>query len=400
MPFVAECVFCNGKVRVPDHAVGWSIPCPKCGSSFTVAKSANQSQAVAKTKDPTATSSARTVLSNTPLPPTKASSAPTPVSGRSTGNVPPPSAPIVPLKRSGKSSGWFGKGSKKQLNGLGVAALFCGSFSLCFVMLPVVAALVPALYWLAYVSGIWILPVAGFGVFMGVLGLVAPKQPHVSGKFLPGFGLGVNVIALTFCVIGLRWLVNPPPVPAPAVIVSPPGKVTFMPAGDSGGGSPALIEESEYTDATRGSLLKDGIRVRVKKVELKELPLGPGKGATKTKDKYLVIAVQISNAGGDVNSQYRSWRGSEHQGHVEMSKKKLEVKTPKDFKPEFLFGVAQAHLPPQRIIEDVLVCEWPKDMPLTRADDLYVELPSAAFGRPGKLHFLVPKTMIAESEKQ
>src|SRR5690242_15756916 len=37
MPFLAECVFCKGKVRVPDHALGRSVACPRCGSSFTLA---------------------------------------------------------------------------------------------------------------------------------------------------------------------------------------------------------------------------------------------------------------------------------------------------------------------------------------------------------------------------
>ena len=35
MPFIAECLFCKGKVRVPDSADGWSIECPRCGNSFT-----------------------------------------------------------------------------------------------------------------------------------------------------------------------------------------------------------------------------------------------------------------------------------------------------------------------------------------------------------------------------
>src|SRR5438105_1226243 len=37
MPFVAECILCKHRVRVPDHALGASGRCPRCASYFTLA---------------------------------------------------------------------------------------------------------------------------------------------------------------------------------------------------------------------------------------------------------------------------------------------------------------------------------------------------------------------------
>jgi eukaryotic-like serine/threonine-protein kinase len=33
--FPAQCPFCSARVRIPDRALGASVPCPHCGSSFT-----------------------------------------------------------------------------------------------------------------------------------------------------------------------------------------------------------------------------------------------------------------------------------------------------------------------------------------------------------------------------
>ena len=35
MPFVAQCPYCPALLRLPDAALGASIPCPKCQNSFT-----------------------------------------------------------------------------------------------------------------------------------------------------------------------------------------------------------------------------------------------------------------------------------------------------------------------------------------------------------------------------
>jgi hypothetical protein len=37
--FLAQCPFCTSRIRVPDKALGASIPCPHCSSSFTAVPS-------------------------------------------------------------------------------------------------------------------------------------------------------------------------------------------------------------------------------------------------------------------------------------------------------------------------------------------------------------------------
>jgi len=41
MPFVAECIMCRQKVRVPDRGAGASVQCPRCKSYFTAAAESN-----------------------------------------------------------------------------------------------------------------------------------------------------------------------------------------------------------------------------------------------------------------------------------------------------------------------------------------------------------------------
>jgi hypothetical protein len=38
MPFVVQCPFCSVKANVPDHAHGGVGKCPRCGSSFSMAR--------------------------------------------------------------------------------------------------------------------------------------------------------------------------------------------------------------------------------------------------------------------------------------------------------------------------------------------------------------------------
>src|SRR5438105_379954 len=37
MSFIAQCIFCKHKVKVPDEALGASVRCKKCDNSFTLA---------------------------------------------------------------------------------------------------------------------------------------------------------------------------------------------------------------------------------------------------------------------------------------------------------------------------------------------------------------------------
>lgn len=64
MPFIAECLFCHAKVRVPDESEGMSVTCPRCGDSFTLAPMANQPKVTAQQlrSPPTAATAAATVL--------------------------------------------------------------------------------------------------------------------------------------------------------------------------------------------------------------------------------------------------------------------------------------------------------------------------------------------------
>ena len=44
MPFITACPFCPSKMKVPDKVLGASLPCPRCGSYFTVARAEEVSE--------------------------------------------------------------------------------------------------------------------------------------------------------------------------------------------------------------------------------------------------------------------------------------------------------------------------------------------------------------------
>src|SRR5438105_11263374 len=66
MPFVAECILCGQKLRLPDRATGASVQCPRCKSYFTAA--AEDDRLPAKQVSGTATSSIEKSALPTPVP--------------------------------------------------------------------------------------------------------------------------------------------------------------------------------------------------------------------------------------------------------------------------------------------------------------------------------------------
>jgi hypothetical protein len=45
MSFITRCPYCKGRVRLPGHAHGHSVTCPRCGNAFTVARPEDRPEA-------------------------------------------------------------------------------------------------------------------------------------------------------------------------------------------------------------------------------------------------------------------------------------------------------------------------------------------------------------------
>ncbi len=214
MPFVAECLFCRGKVRVPDSAEGLSISCPRCGCSFTVVP---LDDAPAEAPLPA------------PLPQAIA--------------VAPAASPGSPARLQQAPNLAPADEGTQSLPPVGVLSVFLASVGLAFLSLP---GLRP-----------FTLTVGGLALAAGILGCAASGPSHRGGLFFPATGA---VLGLAVLVVAGFWpgLLSPTPLAAyketPTDLTSPRAVPV---AGE--GAQPA----PEWVDAATHSVEQGDLRVRV-----------------------------------------------------------------------------------------------------------------------------------------
>jgi hypothetical protein len=336
-PFVAECLFCHGKVRLPGHAVGMSISCPRCGCSFTVVP---QEGATAEVSLPA-------------LPPSSAVHAALPA-GRA----------LPDLATSNTSA-------KRILSPLGVVSVCLASIALALLSLPALRPIT--------------LVLGGLALTAGVLGLAPGGDAHRGRVVFPAAGA---VLAVPVLVIAAFWpnLLNPTP---PAEFTAPSPDVT-------GPLAVPLVGEGkqpapEWVDASTHYAQLGDLRVRVLRVTLgpvasanREVPPGA--------DELLQISFRVYNAGTTRRLDYRSWSQPVAPGEEAVVLKDDRGQTYRLHS----FGAAEAAGPvrstsiaPLRPIEDVLVFDPPK----TKVEYLRLELPAAAVGDAGTLRLHVPRSL-------
>ncbi len=343
MPFIAECLFCHRKLRVPDHAAGWSFPCPRCGNSFTLVGSPESTTTAHPGPD------AATAVSAAPLPVT----AP-PVMATA---LPP--LPRVPAR-------------PRRVSYLGLASFLLASLGLLCASLPPVEALS--------------LPLAGLGLLLGGLGILLASGPAL---VLPGAGVVVSVGVL---VVAGFWPELLDPTRAPAV--ARPGPVLQMPVG-KGNGLAQPAEEEEWVDASRDAVQQGDVRVRVLSAAVQGVDfkaLGPAR-----RERCLVLALRVYNVGGERRVAYASW--AEVGAGREADAPRLRDDLGRTYRRRPLGAgvtlaghVAQATLPPGRHVDDLLVFET---VPAGR-DDLRLELPASACGATGTWRLRLPRSMVVE----
>src|SRR5262249_54877147 len=149
MPFIARCPFCSTQVNAPDKAVGYSIPCPRCGSHFTLAP-------IQSIPAPARAATAATAAIVPAPPPTvphdgpRLPPAPAPVFQQPEPTAPAPDwGPLLLDSPTAPGQRW--------VRLVGIAALFVGSLALLF-------ASIPFLNWLT-------LPLSGLGLLLGLVGV-------------------------------------------------------------------------------------------------------------------------------------------------------------------------------------------------------------------------------------
>src|SRR5262249_30404817 len=134
MPFIAECTFCKGKVRVPDTSAGLGMSCPRCGNFFTLAATTS-----ASAPPPRITRNARHEKAEAPRASVDGPAPPAGLAAQSARNaappedhveaVPQPEPALPPLPLPPVADGPEPPGAK-YLDPVGVVALLLGSGAL------------------------------------------------------------------------------------------------------------------------------------------------------------------------------------------------------------------------------------------------------------------------------
>ena len=365
MPIIAQCKFCNQKVRAPDQAAGVSICCPKCRNYFTIAPT----EAVPNT------AAANTSGGWTPAASEPASLFPVeemlPLNG-ALDYVPPPPRPRLHEDADADSSAASEQGGwRRHIHPGGVVALW-------LVALALVAASFPGWRWLVV-----LLCANGFLTALGAF--LVTFLSHRPRPIVPAVG-GVLALALLGTVLifpgwlNERWAMDFP-VPEPDLnlqeLVSSDNTVKIRD-----------LTADDWVNADKQALRQGDLLIRVDKVVV-----GKVEGL---EQPCLQITLVIANVGmrlrtyhgqgiGDQVPLLRDQQGrkfqSWHLGDGEVAEKAGQLPT--------------VSVLSDQEVQDVLLF----NLPDPDAGDLRLELPAAAWERKGTCRFLIPQTLLMNKDE-
>jgi hypothetical protein len=333
MAFLSECLFCKKKVRVSDRALGQSITCPRCGSSFTLAPMANPPPEVQLRKAPVGAAG----------PTTDAKTAP-----------PPAPKPVKKIRLRPAQVAAVLSTASLLLAGAGLACAFFPPLRLVTLALGAVAA----------AGGAWAL-------------LALPLRPRTSAAAVL-LGVPVVLIAAFWPYLLVPWL---QPRSRPTSLSGPPrtGPVVAVPFDEKETDKP-----SQWIDARKFAAGQGGLRVGVLSAVVQ--PVYSSK-ATKEQPVLLHVQLNLSNATAEQDIAYIGWGGGD-KAAVLRDDKGREYKA----HPEASPGGGRRFLviEPQDSIGETLLFDPPPES----VEYLRLELPAAAANGEGVYRFQIPKEMI------
>jgi hypothetical protein len=360
MPFIAECLFCHGKLRAPDHAAGWSVPCPTCGNQFTLVPMAHPPEHYK-------------VTTAAGAPATPAAAAAGLVHADSQAALPPRVQPLPPPPFVAAEEAAARSGPRY----LGVAALFLGSVALLCAYLPGPDVLT--------------LPCSGLGLAAGLAGVLwalSLARPPI----LPLAGTVVSGVVLA---IACLW----PGVFNPLYggrADQPTNQPRAVPMGrGSTGRSEAPAAEDAWVDASHEAEQRGDVRVRVLAVAVRAVPFKDPARARAARDRQLLITLRVYNLGAERRIPYESW--GEPAAGREADLPQLHDGTGKTYRlwsfdpgVEVVGRTPHARLSPGKYVDDLLVFEPPTVFP----EYLRLELPASACGASGTFRLQLPREMV------
>jgi hypothetical protein len=379
MSILAVCPFCKqGKVRAPVNAVGLSATCPSCYNCFTIVDSKEKVSTGTKAaqaggtavRSALATPARPAVSDSTPLPPGITGEVPLGI------DVSPPPLRRMPAPAPITVSVSTFSPPEPDTESI---------FSLAMISLIVAGA---ALFvsQITHYGRYATVALAMIGVLLAFLALISWGRR----KLWPLLGVVANVATILLVTILPGWLALdswwPPR------IVNDVGVTKVRPFD----GSAAAMLEGGWLDVSKGVWQRDDVLVKISmmwvgKVQLK----GPKDKNESSRDKVLVVGVQISNVGPARRIEYRSWQqpppaeSAPAQVTDSTGKGLPGKKFPEGW--EVPFHAQNGAILPGRTHDDWLVFEAPEG----KFDYIRLELPVWAFGgtgEPVRLH--VPASLI------
>jgi hypothetical protein len=392
MPFLGACPFCPTKMKLPDHALGASIRCPKCGNYFTAVPQDD----IPAAKKPghrgapvgTRAASTRSVPDEAPPPETdqpavsnateapaddvnETPSTPAPEAGApDRGEGEPRHSPLATVPPPGYPSP---KPVPDWVNVWGLAGVLLTGVGLSFAALGLPRFLTILL--------------AGLGLAVSALGFLATekRKPKDNLWLFPSGILGLIALALALFwphVLNRWWTMRRPPPAADMstqLLVSRDNQVVGGPA------SP-----SHWADARKTAIRQGDVHIR-----LEEVKIAPAPVAGEIKDPAvltsLLITVRISNAGHLRRVDFEGFAKNPPVLRDDQGK----VLAQRRFGPELkaVGPLARAFVPPTRFVKDLLIFESPKNEPAY----LDLELPAAAWHGQGTCKFRIDRSWFTAS---
>jgi hypothetical protein len=387
MPFLAQCVFCNHQVQVPDAALGASGRCPKCSNFFTLAPATNlppvKESLFARGKGPppvapelAVPSAVTEALAQPALRPRLLATAP------AQAGAPAP----APLEIVGADLG--PQKPRSWLEPLGLAALLLtGAALLC--------ATVPRPWTLNETLCVVVMPAGVLGLLAGLAGLA---RSLTSGRFhvLAAAAGAAAAAALLLVAWQVPAALGPDYLAFRAQGAVNTNAVRVIPLS----GRSADIEglSPDWVDASRAALQQGPVRLEVASVTVGPLESHAGGKKKGPVEKYLVVRLRAHRVDGAADfAAQQAEAGRTSVPRSERPAISLTDNTGKGYPEQALAPgrdgsgeTRQSSIFPVAVADEVYVFEPPP----AGVESLRLEVPAAAWGGTATFRFTIPSAMI------
>jgi hypothetical protein len=372
--FVAQCVFCNHKVQVPDDALGASGRCPKCANPFTLAPASD----LPPVKLPAfvraaATRPAAPLPAAPPLPeallPAGRAVSPAARAGAERGEgLPGPAALEIVKGPAGPPP------PRRWVDPVGAVSLFLGGVALLSASVPPLCPFVP--------------PVSALALLGALAGLA---RALVGGRFRLLVPAVAAVVAAGVLVAALRS----PDLLGPTYALSRPHEtprpdaIQALPL--AGGDTDA---NADWPDAGKTALVQGGLQVRVVAASVGRVEVLRGGRKKLSAAKYLVVRLRVQQVAG--GGEFDPARGSPPPTREAAPRPVLTDDAGKVYPPQDVLDsdaaadVRRSSVFPVAVVEQAFAFEPPP----AAAKYLRLEVSAAAWGGSGTFRFTIPRALI------